>query len=114
MADEPKTTPKKPPAHEVILEMLTHLAGEWRRYAHGYSWSVEGRRQYQMVCGALVGVLGSMYLPEKVRETVLQKLHALEDADCIREAIDVNGFNVYSRAIVDLSAPTHAANAARA
>lgn len=69
MADEQKTTPKKPPAHEVILKMLRGLAKDHEQGVH-----LANIAPMMHKADVLLDVLRLMHIPERERLKVRDAL----------------------------------------
>lgn len=95
MADEPKKTAKKPPAHEVILDRIEDAQRALRELVklqgatRVTGCAIEaGRavdetvREHRAIALALLEVLNRMHLPEPELPKIRKRLHAL-DADVI-------------------------------
>lgn len=86
MADEPKKTAKKPPAHEVILARLVEIHNENRGMWHKRTRECERERcaihlvvaLEQQTCGELLVELDHMRLPESERPKILAVLRRLK------------------------------------
>lgn len=93
MADRPKTTPKKPPAHEVILSRLKELEKGMRLLqsehditarSGGDSTAIALLRTrialLQAVFNELIRVLATMHLPEHEGPKILDAVQSIDGA----------------------------------